>query len=260
MPVRSERWAVGTPCWVDLGVEDLAAAREFYRVVLGWDYVDSGPEAGGYLRAVVGGQEVAGLGPKMNPGQPTAWLTYLATDNVEATQEKITAAGGQVWMPAMQVMDVGRMAVTNDAVQAPLCLWEAGSHIGFTRYNEPGTVCWNELVTTNGAGAKAFYGEVFGYVATTMGAGDQTYTTFALSAGAESIAGMNDTHPVPGLENFWLTWFAVPGNDCDASAATIEGAGGSVVVPAFDSPFGRMAIARGVTDETFGIIGLNAQG
>jgi predicted enzyme related to lactoylglutathione lyase len=30
MPTRDEAWPQGTPCWVDLGVDDVDAARTFY--------------------------------------------------------------------------------------------------------------------------------------------------------------------------------------------------------------------------------------
>ncbi len=49
MTRRTERWPAGTPCWVDLATPDLAAAREFYGALLGWSFVDVGPEFGGYL-------------------------------------------------------------------------------------------------------------------------------------------------------------------------------------------------------------------
>ncbi|MGH3923304.1 MAG: VOC family protein, partial [Pseudonocardiaceae bacterium] len=48
MPTRTNPWPTGTPCWVDLSVPDLAAAKEFYGAVFGWSFVDSGAEFGHY--------------------------------------------------------------------------------------------------------------------------------------------------------------------------------------------------------------------
>jgi uncharacterized protein len=48
MPTRTDSWPAGTPCWVDLAVPDVAAATEFYAVVLGWTFTDAGEEYGHY--------------------------------------------------------------------------------------------------------------------------------------------------------------------------------------------------------------------
>jgi predicted enzyme related to lactoylglutathione lyase len=46
---------------------------------------------------------------------------------------------------------------------------------------EPGTFCWVDLATTDPAGAKAFYGGLFGWEAEDMPAGEAgTYTMLRL--------------------------------------------------------------------------------
>jgi len=52
--------------------------------------------------------------PADEPGQPTAWTTYISTPNAEETAKKVTEAGGQVLSPPMQVMEEGSMAVFAD--------------------------------------------------------------------------------------------------------------------------------------------------
>ena len=46
MPIRSNPWPAGTPCWVDLGAPDVRASTAFYGAVLGWTFFDSGEEFG----------------------------------------------------------------------------------------------------------------------------------------------------------------------------------------------------------------------
>ena len=44
-------------------------------------------------------------------GVPDLWSVYLATDDAEATVASAVEHGGQVMVPAMDVMALGRMAV-----------------------------------------------------------------------------------------------------------------------------------------------------
>lgn len=48
MVTRDTAWPDGTPCWVDLGVADIARADAFYAGLFGWDIQPGPPEAGGY--------------------------------------------------------------------------------------------------------------------------------------------------------------------------------------------------------------------
>ena len=72
MSTRSDPWPAGTPCWVDLSVPDIQAAVDFYADVIGWTFVDSGPDYGNYHIAQVDGRAAAGVGPIMQEGQPAA--------------------------------------------------------------------------------------------------------------------------------------------------------------------------------------------
>ena len=74
-------------------------------------------------------------------------------------------------MAPFDVMDAyGRMALVLDPAGAAVALWQANQHIGATLVNEPGTVIWNELVTTD-PGAVAFYADVLGMTTSTEGYG-----------------------------------------------------------------------------------------
>ena len=101
-----DRYDDGVPSWIDLGSPDLEAAKAFYGGLFGWDTPAGPPEAGGYSVCELGGKTVAGLGPKMNPDFPTVWMTYVNVDDAQATTAKVSANGGTVFVPPMQVMDV----------------------------------------------------------------------------------------------------------------------------------------------------------
>src|SRR3954470_18852644 len=87
----------GTPSWVDLSSPDLDASARFYGELLGWEAgASEGPpeERGGYRIFTKGGGEGAGLRPPP-PGQPPAWTTYVAVDDIPAVKERVEAAGGK---------------------------------------------------------------------------------------------------------------------------------------------------------------------
>ena len=164
MVTRDIRWPAGTPCWVDVSVDDVPRAIAFYEALFGWDIQVGGPEVGGYSIAHQDGRIVAGVTPKMGPAEaPSAWLTYLATDDADATAAKIKGAGGQLLAEPMDVMSEGRMAVALDTAGAAFGIWQGGNTTGIGVANEPGTLTWNEHLSRDFGGSEAFYQAVFGY-------------------------------------------------------------------------------------------------
>jgi predicted enzyme related to lactoylglutathione lyase len=237
MPTRDTAWPAGTPCWVDYGAPDIDAARSFYGGLLGWEFTGGGEEYGGYLNAARDGRLVAGLGPRMNESDPVAWTTYFATDDSEATAARITEAGGTVVVPPMDVAPFGRMTIAVDPTGTMFGLWQAGEHTGFQRYNEPGSVTWNEAALADPDAARSFYAAVFGYSYDEV-PGAEGYTTFR--TGDHPLGGLGGAQP--GSPSGWLVCFSVASTD-DAVAA-VEAAGGKVTTPAMDTPFGRFAVVE----------------
>ena len=240
MPVRSEPWPVGTPCWTDLTVPDIDAAKRFYGPVLGWEFQDAGEEYGGYVNAHRGGALAAGLNPQYQPGMPVAWLLYFASGDAAATADRIGELGGSVIAPAMQVMDLGTMVVAADPGGAPFGVWQSGSHTGFGLYREPGALVWEELVPGEGgaAAARDFYGQVFGLGFTDMDGGYMFRPGEKVRIDEDhvgSIGAPTEEAADPG----WRLWFIVP--DADAAAAAAAQHGGKVVGVPGPGPFGREA-------------------
>lgn len=162
MTERDTPWPPGTPCWVDLVTSDLEASRRFYGELFGWDFSQGPPEAGGYLMANIDERPVAGIGP-VPPGMqlPSAWSTYLATEDAVATADAITAAGGTLVFAPFEVMDAGMMGVASDPTGAAFGIWQAGSHPGVRLANVTNTLTWNEAMTRDYDAAKDFYAAVF---------------------------------------------------------------------------------------------------
>src|SRR5688572_19956352 len=149
-----KRYRHGVPNWVDVSTRDIPSSVEFYSMLFGWEAYDQGAEAGNYHMLRKGGLDVAGLGPAQMD-QPAAWSTYIAVDDVDAAAAAVTAAGGTVMMPVMDVFDKGRMTFVSDPTGAVVGLWQAGSTIGSQIVNEAAAPVWHELATRDLAAAKA---------------------------------------------------------------------------------------------------------
>jgi uncharacterized protein len=241
----------GVPSWVDLGTPDAAKAAEFYSALFGWTVQQGPPEAGGYAIAELRGRPVAGIGPQQNPGPPV-WSTYVNVDDADKAVEKVKDANGTVFLPPMDVLDVGRMSFFADPMGAVIGVWQAKAHKGAGIINEPGTLTWNELVTTDTDEAQRFYEKVFGWGTVTHGEGVGAYTEFQVSG--RSIAGMMLKPPEMPEEvpPYWGVYFAVA--DTDAAAKRIGELGGTLIMPPRDIEPGRFAVAADPTGAMFSVI------
>ena len=119
--------------------------------------------------------------------------------------------------------------------------------------NEPGALVWNELMTDDVEGAKAFYAAALGWDEETgQMEGGPVYTSFKV--GDRYVAGMMEKTPEMEFPNYWGVYFAV--DDVDAAAARVSELGGSLMGEVFDTPVGRMALAADPQGATFSIIAM----
>ena len=110
-----------------------------------------------------------------------------------------------------------------------------------------GTVAWTEFNTFDVAGARAYYGAVFGWEFEAMPHQDGSEYTICKKDG-QPVAGIFDMTPVPmlkGIPSHWLTYFAV--EDMTATVEAVKAAGGSLRRAPFDTPAGKIAIVEDAT-------------
>jgi uncharacterized protein len=81
--------------YVEIAVTDIDAAKAFYGSAFGWSLVDYGPDYAGIQGA---GKEVGGLrrDSEVRAGGP---LVILYSEDLEASAEAVTAAGGTIVEP-----------------------------------------------------------------------------------------------------------------------------------------------------------------
>jgi predicted enzyme related to lactoylglutathione lyase len=253
VPQREEA-PVGAPCWIDLFTSDPDKSRSFYGELFGWTSQEAGEEYGGYINFSKDGLPVAGaMRNDGTSGTPDVWSVYLATEDAKATADDAAANGGQVLVPAMDVGEQGTMALVTDAGGAAIGIWQPGLHRGFGIHGEPGTPAWFELLTRDYDASVEFYRQVFGW--DTHVAGDTPefrYTT--LGEGESQLAGIMDASAFlpEGVPAHWSVYFMV--ENTDAALAKIVELGGSVVQPAEDTPYGRLAQAADPTGALFKLI------
>src|SRR5436305_2433658 len=135
-------YAAGTPSWFELSTKDPEGSHAFYSQLFGWTATEGSEDFGGYRTFMDGDKSVGGLNPM---GEFPAWTTYVATDDADATAEKVSANGGTVMVAPMDVGDLGRMAVFTDPAGAVFGAWQAATMPGADKVNEPVSCCWNEL-------------------------------------------------------------------------------------------------------------------
>lgn len=237
-------YAPGTPSWVELSSPDTDASASFYGAVMGWEATEPGPveETGGYRMFQKDGKNVGGLMGHMQEGQPTAWATYISVADADETASKVKDAGGSVLVEPMDVMDIGRMAFFADPTGAAFGVWQPKSFSGAELVNEPGSLCWNEVLTRDVEADKSFYTAVFGWDAgrPQFEGAPETYTVWEL--GDKQVCGMmqmtGDFFPAE-VPPHWAVSFAVA--DCDGTVEKARELGATIVAEPMDMPIGRFA-------------------
>lgn len=254
---RRETAPTGAPCWVDLATSDPQRSREFYCRLLGWTAGDPAEEFGGYFMFSKDDVPIAGcMARQSEAGVPDMWSVYLATDDAAKTIDAATANGGRVLVPAMPVADLGSMAVITDGGGAGVGLWQPDQFQGFAVMGEPGTPSWFEVHTRDYETTVEFYRTVFHWDTQTVSdTPGFRYTT--LTDGGDPLAGVMDAAGMlpPGAPAQWSVYFGV--NDTDAALATVVDLGGSVVLPAEDTPYGRLAAVADPTGAQFKVVAAN---
>lgn len=223
----------GTFSWVDLATTDLEAAKKFYTELFGLKAVDTpaGPDMV-YTMLNLNDKPVAAMyefsKEQHEQGLPPHWVSYVTVENVDETLEKAKALNGTIIQEGFDVFDSGRMGIIQDPTGAGLALWEPKQAIGAHFKNIPGSLCWNELGTTDTEAAKSFFTQLFNWESHTSETVNITYTVFLLDE--NPVAGMYQMPEEMGdIPSHWLPYFSV--EDCDQSTAKAQEMGATVLQP-----------------------------
>ena len=237
--------APGTFCWPELSTSNQAGAEKFYTSLFGWTMAQTpmGPDSH-YTIFQKDGNPTAAAN-QMDPnvaaqGVPPHWLSYVATESVDASVATAQKLGGTLVAGPFDVMEHGRMAVLTDTTGTPFALWQAKQHPGVGVLDEDNSLVWTELCTDDTTKAAAFYQGLFGW--TTEKWSDEPMEYTILKRGEAMAGGMMKKVPQMGpVPNHWMPYFGVA--DCDATVTKAQALGATVVVPPMDVPnVGRTAV------------------
>jgi predicted enzyme related to lactoylglutathione lyase len=246
---------------VDTVAADLDEAKRFYGGLFGWTFTDAVPaEApGSYLIATIDGNDVAAIGSPEGD-EPSTWRTYIAVDDADVTAEAIEKAGGTVTLAPVDAGPGGRLAACVDPRGAEFRLWQARRRPGAQLANVAGAWNFSDLQTTDPHAAAQFYTAVFGWEVDDVGFATMVRRPgygahLAATIYPDILKVQSDAMAPPGYEDaiawmgvipdgqqeHWQVAFTV--EDRDASAATAESLGGTVVTTD-DSEWTREATIR----------------
>jgi uncharacterized protein len=254
--------------WYELLTTDADAAGDFYGKVVGWTSSSSGQPGMDYrfFSSGDGSDTKDGVGGYMaitdemaEHGARPAWVGYISVDDVDASAQSITEAGGAVLMPAMTLEGVGRMAMVADPQGAPFYIMKGESNETSHSFaaTEPkvGHCAWNELSSTDPEASKAFYGKLFGWVKDgEMDMGPLGKYEFLKDAGGRFALGAvmpkMAEMPIP----MWMFYFRVP--DIDTAVATTKATGGQILQEPIEIPSGDFSmVGMDPQGAPFGLVG-----
>jgi uncharacterized protein len=251
--------APGIFCWFELGTSDAEAAKKFYGELFGWTANDS-PAGPDMIYTILRRDEKdVGALYKLTAehkakGVPPHWLSYVLVASADKSAAKATELGGTVTMGPFDVGDMGRMAVIEDPSRAVFALWQPAASSAKLLRDEPYTLCWNELWTSDTTKAIEFYTKLFEWTTKTSDMGSMVYTE--VMTGGKPIGGMMTISPEMGkVPPHWLGYIRV--EDCDVTADKAKALGAVLHMPPTDIPnVGRFAVIQDPQGATFAIIKL----
>jgi predicted enzyme related to lactoylglutathione lyase len=161
------------------------------------------------------------------------WLGYINVADVDETMARIEQAGGRTWMAAMDIPNVGRVALVSDPQGAPFYVMKP-----IPPANDPNArsdvfspdaeqrVGWNELSSSDPAGARRFYSEQFGWESNDfMPMGEMGEYRF-LDHHGQRLGALCST--MSGSPSQWRYYFRVP--SISAAKIVVEQKGGTVAI------------------------------
>jgi uncharacterized protein len=115
---------------------------------------------------------------------------------------------------------------------------------------------WNEQMSRDFEGSKAFYAAVFGYEYGEPGGEVLSYATFKVDG--RDVGGIGALRAgVPAdIPASWRVYFGAA--DTDASVARVQANGGSVIFEPIDHPYGRLSTVADDQGARFSILGLTS--
>ncbi len=214
--------------WYDLVTNDIPAARAFYGELFDWEFEEIPDHPNKFVLIRSGGIPIGGLVQldRQNPDSTESqWIGSLSVTNVDSMVERFVDRGGAVLGGPVDIERRGRVAVVSDPQGAVLALVRTENGDPPAREPRIDDWLWQELWTTDGPSALAFYEELFGYQSQTVEIPAGAY--HVLQRDGHSYAGLAQL-PWDSVPPIWLPYIRV--EDPSAVSARVEALGGRVIL------------------------------
>jgi uncharacterized protein len=152
----------------------------------------------------------------------------------------------------MRLPATGVMSAATDPSWAVFRLWQPLEAGGYELMAEPGAPAWHQLTTRDYPAAIGFYSNILGWHTQPATERDETRYTTAIFDGQQLLSVTDGAKTLPeGAQSHWSVFFGT--ENIEKSLQAITKAGGTVLQPAQDTPYGRAATASDPAGATFGL-------
>ena len=149
--------------WHDLLTRDVAAAKQFYGQLFGWQFENTKRGDRSYVIARLGTTPVAGIVDVSGiTDAGTQWLSFMAVADVDKTVALAQSNGGKV-LAAARNLPLARAAVVTDPQGAPLGLAQLRGSFPDPAQPTAGHFFWQEYLAKDAQQALDFYKRLAGY-------------------------------------------------------------------------------------------------
>jgi predicted enzyme related to lactoylglutathione lyase len=247
---------VGKVIFVELVTPDIAAAKQFYAELFGWNFRDIDAGKAQYAEAFLDGHSVAGLLQKAMPAgeqRRPAWLGFLAVRDVDSAKATAEQHGAKVLFAPHNFPNRGREAVFADPQGAVFAVLASSSGDPPDELAAPGEWIWSSLITSDPDTDAAFYQTLFDYEV--FDSSDDDGAQHLMLATENYARASANSLPAnkPGVHPHWLNFVRV--DDASAAAAKAVTLGGRILVePRVDRHGGRLAVVADPQGAPFGLL------
>lgn len=225
----------GSFCTAVLRTRDPERAATFYSALMGWTAEEVAGTPGHRLLQY-GGRTVASL-HEIAEGSDV-WVPHVSVESVERTTSAALEMGATL-VDTSAVPGLARLATLRDLEGTVLGLWEPAPRQGAQLTEVVGSLWWIEVLSNDVAGAREFYGRLFGWTSV-----DTSFEPFAsytvFTRGDVQEGGILPIDPDWGISPRWNSIFAV--DDCDAVTERAKPLGGSPIFTHTVPKHGRIGV------------------
>jgi uncharacterized protein len=254
-PPSSEHHA-GKMVWADLVTPDLNAAEKFYGALFGWTFKRIRAGGSDYAVAMLDGRPIGGVVERAIPAgerHQSAWLTFMAAADVDATKRVAVAHGAKVLADSKNYPMRGRQSVLSDPEGAVFAVLASSSGDSPDYLPVVGEWIWSSLHAKDAGTEAAFYQELFGFDVFEAPSADGVEHLILSTDNYARASANGHASESSRRHSHWLNFVRV--ENAAQTAAKVTAMGGHILVePRVDRHGGMLAVMSDPAGAPFGVM------